>query len=180
MTPRQHLQLVPCRRPPPHRRRLPPAPATSRRSPPSCSAHLGGLDLAVAQHLGDQASDKRLALVSRPAQTRHPVAVPHSKHPAAVLGGVQAAAAAGLGCTRGAPQRLVRARRRRGSRLRGMAGLLHHRTLPGLTRWLRGDAACEPQAAEGGQRQRLGAGSRPLLLHGQRGPQRGHDERHGA
>lgn len=68
-------------------------------------AHLCGLNLAVAQHLGDQAADERLALVCGAAEAGQPVAVPHRKHLAAVLRGVKAAAAAGVGCTWGAVKR---------------------------------------------------------------------------
>lgn len=76
-----------------------PTPAAAApRSPPAGppSTHLGGLDLAVAQHLGHQAADERLALVGGAAQPRALDAVPHSKHPPAVARRREAAAAAGL------------------------------------------------------------------------------------
>lgn len=61
--------------------------------PPGPATHLGGLDLAVAQHLSHQAADERLALVRGAAQPRALDAVPHRKHPPAVARRRKAAAA---------------------------------------------------------------------------------------
>ena len=125
-------------------RHSPPAsPPASQRPAPSpaqhvhrAAPHLGGLDLAVAQHLCDQAPDQRLALVGGAPQAGHPHAVPHGKHLAAVLRGIEGAAAAaatGVGCrVAGKQQKWVsvreggRGRRGEGVRRPGVGGRPPH------------------------------------------------------
>jgi hypothetical protein len=67
-------------------------------------AHLGGLDLAVQDNLSHQATDERLALVSRAAQVLHPVAVPHHGPLHAAVGANELAVCRG-NKQRGRPQR---------------------------------------------------------------------------